>query len=520
MSAGPVEVAGRYRLGESLGSGGMGQVWLARDQVLDRDVAVKEILLPPDLVAGERDTVHRRMVQEARAAARLSHPNVAQVYDVVEDDGRAWIVMEYVPSRSLQEVIREDGPLEPRWAAVLGLDLLDALDAAHQAGVRHRDVKPANVLLGDDGRIVLTDFGIASIEGDSVITTSSEVVLGSPQYMSPERARDGTAEPASDLWSLGATLYYAVEGRSPFQRDSAMGTLTAVAADEPDPPRRAGAMATAFEGLLRKDPDERIDTVETRRLLRAAAEVTEPGVAAPARSRRPLLVTAGVTAVVLLAGGTFAWVTTRPDDREPVRGQAGSAPSVAATTTSPVPSSAPSTTPSKTPSQTPSSAPVSSAPANGLPPIPAGWHDYRDATGFSVYVPDGWAKSRKKTSDEYSMVYFRDPEGGRVMGIDQTDSPQWDPVGDWEGKAAYRSGRGDFPGYDEISIKEVEYLRKAADWEYTFTENGSRRHVVNRGVVASENKAYGLYWSTRAGDWDAARADLRLFYASFRPTKG
>src|SRR4029453_5483495 len=174
------------------------------------------------------------MLREARAAARLSHPNVVQVYDMFEADGRTWIVMEYVASRSLQEALKADGPLAPRRVAEIGLALLAAVHAAHHAGVRHRDVKPANVLLARDGRIVLTDFGIATIEGDGLVT-SSGLVLGSVAYMSPERVRQGSAGPASDLWSLGATLYTAVEGRSPYQRPSEIEILTALAADEPDP---------------------------------------------------------------------------------------------------------------------------------------------------------------------------------------------------------------------------------------------------------------------------------------------
>jgi hypothetical protein len=263
-------VAGRYRLGELLGRGGMGRVWRARDQVLDRDVAIKEIILPPELVAADRDAAHRRTLREARAAARLSHPGVVQVYDVLEVDGGTWIVMEYVPSRTLQEVLREDGPLEPRRAARIGLDLLAALQAAHRAGVDHRDVKPANVLLADDGRVMLTDFGIATIEGDTLGTTS-DILVGSPEYMSPERARHGNTGFASDLWSLGATLYAAVEGRSPFHRATAMGTLTALTSEEPDPPRRAGVLRPVLDGLLRKDPVARIDAAEAGHLLRTAA---------------------------------------------------------------------------------------------------------------------------------------------------------------------------------------------------------------------------------------------------------
>ncbi|WP_250008100.1 serine/threonine-protein kinase [Actinoplanes sp. M2I2] len=263
-------IAGRYRLGRTLGIGGMGKVWHARDEVLQRDVAIKEVLLPDDLVARDRETVNRRTLREARAAARLGHPNVVQVFDVFEVDGRPWIVMAYVPSRSLHEVLKESGPLEPRRVARIGLALLAALRAAHNAGVDHRDVKPANVLLADDGRVLLTDFGIATIEGDSQIS-SSDMLIGSPEFMSPERARHGTAGMASDLWSLGATLYAAVEGRSPFHRTSALATLTALATDEPDAPRQAGPLIPVLEGLLRRDPDERLDATAAEHLLREAA---------------------------------------------------------------------------------------------------------------------------------------------------------------------------------------------------------------------------------------------------------
>nr|WP_239153240.1 serine/threonine-protein kinase [Virgisporangium aliadipatigenens] len=270
MSASPTLVAGRYRLIEPLGVGGMGRVWHAWDQILGRDVAIKEIVPPEELLATERDDMRRRTLREARAAARLNHPNVVRVYDVFETGDKPWIVMEYVPSRSLQEVIVEDGPLPPARAAEIGLGVLAALHAAHRAGVMHRDVKPSNVLLSDDGRVVLTDFGIASVEGDSTVTRPG-LVLGSPAYIAPERAREGIAGPASDLWSLGATLYAAVEGRSPYERSSPIATLTALASEEPDPAKNAGVLRGALNGLLRKDPALRIDAVEAERRLRRAA---------------------------------------------------------------------------------------------------------------------------------------------------------------------------------------------------------------------------------------------------------
>jgi hypothetical protein len=274
-------VAERYRLASLIGSGGMGRVWLARDEVLRRDVAVKEVVLPEHMTFAERNELCQRTLREARAAGRLSHPNVVAVYDVVQAEGRPWIVMELVRSRSLYQVVKEDGPIPPRRAAEIGLAVLDALRAAHKAGVWHRDVKPGNVLLADDGRVVLTDFGLATFEGDGTVTRSG-VILGSAQYISPERARDGASGPESDLWSLGATLYAAVEGRSPYARDTPMATLTALATVPPDTPRRAGPLRPVLIGLLRKNPRHRMRAPEVERLLTKIA-------AGDARSRRGLL---------------------------------------------------------------------------------------------------------------------------------------------------------------------------------------------------------------------------------------
>src|SRR4051812_14791972 len=190
----------------------MGVVWLATDEVLDRSVAGKEVVFPHALPEEEQETLRRRTLREARTNARLNHPNVVGVFDIVDEENRPWIVMEFIPSRSLAEVVRADGPLSPRRTAEIGLQLLGGLRAAHEAGVLHRDVKPSNVLLADDGRVVLGDFGIATAKGGSTIT-SSGVLIGSPSYMAPERARGGDVGPESDLWSLGATLYTAVEGR-------------------------------------------------------------------------------------------------------------------------------------------------------------------------------------------------------------------------------------------------------------------------------------------------------------------
>jgi serine/threonine protein kinase len=250
-------IAGRYRLQAPIGRGAMGVVWRAHDQLLDREVAIKEVVLPPGLTPAERDVLYERTFREARASARLNHPGVVTVHDVVEAGGRPWIVMELVRARSLQDMIEQEGSLPHRRVAEIGLQTLAALRHAHEKGILHRDVKPSNVLITDSGRVVLTDFGIAQAEGDSTLTQTG-LVMGSPAYIPPERARGERAVPASDLWSLGATLYAAVEGRSPYERSDAMSSLAAalsepvhrmtgaqamplltkVAATPPPPPRR------------------------------------------------------------------------------------------------------------------------------------------------------------------------------------------------------------------------------------------------------------------------------------------
>jgi eukaryotic-like serine/threonine-protein kinase len=266
----PRIVADRYRLLEQLGQGGMGRVWLAHDDLLHRDVAIKEIVPPSGLTPVERQEMRERTLREARAIARLSHPNVVRIFDVLSSDGDPWIVMEYVRGRSLQEMLATDGPLPVVRVVDIGLGVLAALRAAHRADVLHRDVKPGNVLLGDDGRVVLTDFGLATVPGDPVVTRTG-LVLGSPAYLAPERARDGSAGPEADMWSLGATLFAAVEGQSPYARPSAIATLAALATEPPAPARRAGPLRPLLNGLLRKKPAERISPDEAERLLLRAA---------------------------------------------------------------------------------------------------------------------------------------------------------------------------------------------------------------------------------------------------------
>ncbi|MEU9885687.1 protein kinase [Sphaerisporangium sp. NPDC051011] len=263
-------VADRYQLLETIGRGGMGVVWRAHDELLDRVVAVKEVRYPGDPDDDEVAELNRRTLREARAAGRLNHPNVVVVHDVIEENGRPWIVMQLVDSRSLGQVLREDGPLPVRMVAEIGLRLLEALRNAHAAGVLHRDVKPENVLLTDDGRVVLTDFGIARMETDTTMTRTG--LVGTPAFIAPERLRGYPAQRESDFWSLGATLYAAVEGRPPHDKGMAMATMHAVLNDEPEPAPRAGRLGAVLMGLLEKNPQRRLTADQAERMLRAIAE--------------------------------------------------------------------------------------------------------------------------------------------------------------------------------------------------------------------------------------------------------
>lgn len=270
LPAGPADVAarigGRYRLVRELGRGGMGRVWEAVDGELRRRVAVKEVLLPAELDPAERRRPLARAVREARAAALLEHESIVVVHDVLVDGGRPWIVMELVDGVTL----RAAAPLPPAQAARVGAAVLGALRVAHAAGVLHRDVTPGNIMLVPGGRVVLTDFGIAEMAGDPALTRTG-TVIGSPGYIAPERLDGGTVDGRSDLFSLGAALYTAVEGRAPFARDSDAAALAATLTERPPRPRRAGPLRPVLASLLAKDPAARPGLDEAERALRRVA---------------------------------------------------------------------------------------------------------------------------------------------------------------------------------------------------------------------------------------------------------
>src|SRR5919201_1499538 len=268
-------VADRYELTDELGHGGMGVVWRATDTLLARQVALKEVDLPRGGDAGDREGLRAGVTGEARAAARLSHPVGAAVYDIAHDGGRDYIVMELVSAPTLEELVRTHGPLAPDQAARLGLGLLDALEAAHRAGIVHRDLKPRNVMVRQDGATKLADFGIASVQGDPRLTATG-LVVGSPAYMAPEQVEGEPVGPPADLWALGATLWFAVEGEPPFGGGD-FQTLSAIVGGEPRRPRRLGPLAPVLRRLLAKDPARRPTPEQLRSLLQRVAGGGEAG---------------------------------------------------------------------------------------------------------------------------------------------------------------------------------------------------------------------------------------------------
>jgi hypothetical protein len=280
----PVRIGNRYRLDERIGVGAMGAVWRGTDELLNRTVAVKELLAaaePPTAEGGGAlEESRQRLMREGRIGARLQHPHVISMFDVVVHDDRPWLVMEYLPSKSLAAMLTEKGPFAPREAAEVGRQVADGLAAAHAAGVVHRDVKPGNVLIAEDGRVKVADFGVSRAV-DDVQLTRTGLIAGTPAFLSPEVARGQDPTAASDVFALGATLYAAVEGHPPFGLDdNAYALLHKVATGVVDPPQQAGALTALLMRLLADDPAERPTAEQARDTLAAVAEGRATGASA------------------------------------------------------------------------------------------------------------------------------------------------------------------------------------------------------------------------------------------------
>ncbi|MFI6344555.1 protein kinase [Streptomyces sp. NPDC050560] len=564
-------LAGRYRLGESIGRGGMGRVWRAHDEVLNRAVAVKELTAAQFVSDSDRSVMLARTQTEARAAARVNHPAVVTVHDVLEHDDRPWIVMELVQGRSLADAVKESGRIDIRYAAHAGLWVLRALRAAHAAGVLHRDVKPGNVLLADDGRVLLTDFGIAQVEGDTTLTKTGEVV-GSVDYLAPERVRGADPGPASDLWALGATLYTAVEGRSPFRRTTPLITMQAVVDEEPAPPD-AGVLTPVIMALLRKDPLQRPTADAAEHMLLEAAEGRAPTGAAP---HAP-------TATYPFAPGTpgYGGTATHPaPPYEPPREQPYGSPYHHAAYTHPAQHPADTAAPSGIPtgatthehrrtgrrgrgrrgliaaialaaalvgggtavallhftadggesrSSGPTDDPTADDPTRsptGSPThkpsprpsdVPDGWHRVHDATGFTLVVPKGW-----KRQVSGSQVDYTPDNGDHFVRIAVDKSPDWDTPNehqlDLESQLKDR-----LPEYRRVGLEANTYRdRSGSRWEFTWTAKGGDddfpgpRRAVEETYYDHNGAEYAIYMSSSADDWPTTREQFDTVLRGWR----
>jgi serine/threonine protein kinase len=394
-------IGGRYELAERLGEGGMGAVWAGRDLLVDREVAVKEAYVT------DRQPRVERVLREARAAARVNHPAVVTIHDVVMEDGHPWIVMERVHGESLATLLERETILPEREAARIALAVVEALAAAHARGVLHRDVKPGNVLLGTDGRVVLTDFGIAYIEGEESLTRAGEFV-GSLAYTAPERMGGRKPGPAADLWSLGALLFQMVEGWSPFQRESVEGTVAAVLTTQAPTPRRAVRLGPAIGELLSKEPEDRPTAERVAAALRTAAtapeETTEPSKPDRPRLGRRRVWLAVAVATTLSALVPLGIVVLRDDDTSADGGSSRRSARPTATST-----------PSPTSTPTP------------LPTAATGYELVRTGE-FSVQVPSGSIRHDKNADGQYRYTHEDGYELIVVPGRDRAETSSDNPV--------------------------------------------------------------------------------------------
>lgn len=491
-------VVRRYRLVRALGQGSMGIVWEGHDTLLDRTVAVREVLLPSGLRENQRMGLAQRIAREARQAERLRHPNIAAIFDVAEEGGTPYLVIELVRSRSLDGVVASDGPLSPEKAASIARKILAALSYAHAAGVRHGDVRPANVLLSHDGRVLLADFGISTLAADPAFSREAmerspahgdpvSAIRGAAAFLAPERASGNAPTAAADLWALGATLHVAATGKPP---PSATQSRTV------ELPAMPEALRAVVTGLLVRDPKKRLTPDAADRMM----AVFEPVAAAPERSRsarRTRLIT-GVAAVAVLAGTLGGWALLRPE---------------AAVTESRIPlaSGGPTgTTPAASP--TPSAGPAQPA------RLKLKWH--RSEAGWRAAVPKDWTLEQT----EYSL-WWLDPEGRAQLNIEVTSQSGTDPLG------ALREAEAilypNVKAYRELRLKSVSSAHgTAADWEFTWKQrkSSSETHLVKgvtyhqfRRVISTGTTTSVLTWTTVADDWDRLRPTLIKVFKLFGP---
>lgn len=568
-------LARRYRLLSVVGRGGMGTVWRAYDEMLDRDVAVKEVHLPGRITEGERRVMCRRLLSEARATAALRHPGVVAVHDLVIEDGRPWIVMEFVESCSLNRLVAEDGPLGVRRTAEIGAAVLSVLRASHAAGILHRDVKPSNVLICEDGQVLLTDFGLAvhMANGRENADTMPTGIEGSPAYLPPERINGMPGVEASDLWSLGATLYMAVEGFAPFLRCHALASMMAVLLGDYARPVRAGPLTPIIEKLLLQRPEDRPTAEATAELLREViGNVPESGATLarlspevrgfsvrrlPLPRRVPWMqrgawvargsarsrVFRGPRVPWVLRGGRAsgdsrsnppcgsrrvrgwwrnrdAWVprhsaegfAARWMSRVPARiaGRRVRPGAVAGVTVLAVLAAGTGTWAARWTAIGKSDS-VALRPAAG---VTAKTTKYREAGGYSVQVPAGWQAVRSGPA-----MRWRDVGTGRGLRIAPAPG---DPLAGLRAAEREAVAEHRYPGYRRLRLQPVpEVIAGAAEWEFTWEGEPSRTFEDGvRHVLCSRAAGYEFCFHAPDRQWTPGQRLYDEILDSFRPEPG
>ena len=536
-------VANRYELEEELGHGGMGVVWRATDTLLSRPVALKEVDLPRGGDAAGREGLRARVSREARAGARLSHPGVVTVYDIAHDGGQDFIVMELVSAPTLEELVRTGGPLSPQRAAQLGLGLLDALEAAHRAGIVHRDLKPKNVMVREDGATKLADFGIASVQGDPRLTATG-LVVGSPAYMAPEQVEAQDVSPATDLWALGATLWFAVEGQPPFGGGE-FQTLNAIVAGQPRPPQRLGPLAPVLARLLVKDPAGRATPAQLRPLLRQVASdqrveggpgpAPPPG-AVPAAGGGPAPAGDGGDA----SGGDTPPVPSRVrlpegDGATAVRAPAGRRRRRRLPPVPPVPMPGEPVFPgvrrrrARLPLVFAAAAVVLAGtivwqgltrdgtqerpPAGARrPAVPASWRSFQDPDGtYRLSFPPTWTPT-----DRGPFIDFTEPGGERFFRVQPTTDGMAPLTAQRSLERSFEARHPD-DDYRRLRLGTTTFRSvPAAEWEFTYLDGGRLTRGYDITFTMGQRR-HAILFQSPADRWDASRDEVRAFLAGFRP---
>jgi hypothetical protein len=540
-------IANRYALTAPLGRGGMGVVWRAQDSVLGREVAIKEVVFPGTMPEQERRQARARVMREARAAARLNHPAVVTLYDVIQDQGVTFIVMELVSAPTLADLVREEGPLPVERVAEIGAQVAGALEAAHAAGIVHRDVKPGNVMVPERGTAKLADFGIASVQGDPQLT-STGLVIGSPAYMAPEQARGEASGPPADFWALGATMFYAVEGEPPFDRGTSIATLAAVVNDPPRRPERAGPLTSLLTALLDKDPASRPTgpalRAELDRLATRPAPPTEalpvppagPGATQehdtdvephpdPAPTPLPVLPPAPVVdrgdrrrvvaAVALLVVLALAAVLLVSNLRSSGDGDPTAAPTTAAAGgggTQGTQSTTPGATSATEAPGTTAAPTTTAAPSSGRP---QGWTEFVNRRGANrVGVPPGFRARTRQTYNATVVEERDDPERVFTVRSQNPSAPLPQVSRDYRAYAERT-----FEDFREVRYDEGQTYAGhggAVVFEYEAVRDGRRVHVSHINLKG-RSWGYNVELIAPADQWDASQELARQFEQAFQP---